>query len=310
MNADKIFKQFSSVMAFSAIGIMILIVIVLVTQSAPVWQEFGLDFAFGSDWNPVEGRESYGVRPYVYGTLITSFLALLLAVPISIGIAIFLSELAPPIIREPLSFIVELLAAVPSVIYGLWGLFIFRFYIRDYIEEPVINSLGDTIPIFSGIPFGLDLFTAGIILAVMIIPTISSVAREVIYAVPATQKEAAYALGATRWEMMRTSVFNYAKSGLFGACILGLGRAVGETMAVTMVIGTAIGAQALPESLFQPGQSMASIIANEFNEADPGSLHPSALIGVGLILFFFALIIQLFSLYLRERSLKVGEVLD
>ena len=285
-------------------------VIILIFGSLPVWQEFGFDFAIGYDWNPVEGRESYGVRPYVLGTLITSAIALIFAVPISIGIAIFLAELAPVQIREPLSFIIELLAAVPSVIYGLWGLFIFRFYIRDYIEAPVINTFGATFPVLDGIPFGLDLFTAGLILSVMIIPTISSVAREVIYAVPNTQKEAAYALGATRWEMMRTSVFNYAKSGLFGACVLGLGRAVGETMAVTMVIGNTIGAQALPESLFQPGQSMASIIANEFNEADPGSLHPSALIGVGLILFFFALAIQLFSLYLRERALKVEQVID
>jgi phosphate transport system permease protein len=203
-----------------------------------------------------------------------------------------------------LSFIVELLAAVPSVIYGLWGIFVFRFWVRDFIEVPLSTYLG-FIPIFQGAPHGLDIFTGGMILAIMIIPTVASVSREVMMAVPNAQREAVYSIGATKWEVIKLGVLSYARSGLFGAAILGLGRAVGETMAVTMVIGNTIGEAALPTSLFKGGQTMASLIANEFNEADPVSLHPSALIGVGLILFFFALIVNIIAQLLVMRVLKV-----
>jgi phosphate transport system permease protein len=200
---------------------------------------------------------------------------------------------------------VELLAAVPSVIYGLWGLFVLRFWLKDYIEIPLSTYLG-WIPMFSstGSPLGLNVLTAGVILAIMIIPTVSAVSREVIMAVPNAQREAAYAIGATKWEVFRHAVIPYGRSGLFGASILGLGRAVGETMAVTMVIGNAVGAAALPTSLLEPGQTMASIIANEFNEADPFSLHPAALIGIGLILFIVAMAINMVAAFMVSRMVK------
>ena len=200
-----------------------------------------LKFLTGTDWNSVEGRESYGALPYIIGTLVSSAIAMAIGVPVSLGIAIFLSEMAPARVSTPLSFIVELLAAVPSIIYGLWALFVFRFWVRDLIEMPLYNAFGGSIPFFGTTPFGLDVFTAGIVLAIMIIPIVSSISREVIKAVPDTQREAAYSLGATRWETVRIAIFPYAKSGLLGAAILGLGRAVGETILVTMIIGNTIG---------------------------------------------------------------------
>ncbi len=304
MSGDRIFKFSTVFFASSVILILLLMTLSLVQGSLPVLDRFGFGFLTGSQWNPVAGREAFGILPYVLGTLITSLIALAIGVPISLGIALFLAEMAPSRVRTTLSFIIELLAAVPSVIYGLWGLFVFRFWVRDYIETPLSTYFG-FIPVFQGTPFGLDILTAGIILAIMIIPTVSSVAREVIMAVPDSQREAAYSIGATRWEMVRIGVLSYAKSGIFGAIILGLGRAVGETMAVTMVIGNTIGQAAIPRSLLQGGQTMASLIANEFNEADPTSLHPSALIGVGLVLFIFALSINIFAQLLVWRVLRI-----
>jgi phosphate transport system permease protein len=229
-----------------------------------------------------------------------------IGVPLSLGIAMFVSD-APKKIGEPLGFIVELLAAVPSVIYGLWGLFLFRIYFRDWIEMPLYNSFGDSIWLFSGRPFGLDIITASVVLAIMIIPTVSAVSREIMKAVPQQQKEAAYMLGATRWEMFKLAVFPYAKTGLIGASLLGLGRAVGETMAVTMLIGNATGTGAIPSSLFKPGQTMSSIIANEFIEASPASLHLPALIGIGLVLLLTAIGINVVAHLLVTRMLKVRE---
>jgi phosphate transport system permease protein len=304
LSGDRIFKFSTVFFASSVILILLLMTLSLVQGSLPVLDRFGFGFLTGSQWNPVAGREAFGILPYVLGTLITSLIALAIGVPISLGIALFLAEMAPSRVRTTLSFIIELLAAVPSVIYGLWGLFVFRFWVRDYIETPLSTYFG-FIPVFQGTPFGLDILTAGIILAIMIIPTVSSVAREVIMAVPDSQREAAYSIGATRWEMVRIGVLSYAKSGIFGAIILGLGRAVGETMAVTMVIGNTIGQAAIPRSLLQGGQTMASLIANEFNEADPTSLHPSALIGVGLVLFIFALSINIFAQLLVWRVLRI-----
>lgn len=251
----------------------------------------------------MEGREVFGALPYLLGTLVTSAIALAIAVPLSIGIAVFLVEMAPRTLRVPISYIVELLAAVPSVIYGLWGLFIFRFFIRDYIEIPLNTYLG-WIPIFSGTPRGLDIFTAGCILAIMIIPTVASISREVISAVPNSIREGAYSIGATKWEVIRHWVISYGRSGIFGAVILGLGRAVGETMAVAMVIGNAPGATAMPTSLFQPGQTMASLIANGFLEAT-GKLEVSAYIGVGLILLIMSLVINFGAHFMVTRVLKV-----
>jgi phosphate transport system permease protein len=307
VNTDKIFKVMTLLAATYVLVIIALIVFELVSGSIPVWEEEGLSFLTGSDWNAVEGRESFGALSYIFGTLVTSCLAMAIGVPISIGIAMFLSELAPKFIRTPLSFVIELLAAVPSVIYGLWGLFVFRLYFKDWIEVPLYNMFGDSIWFFSGTPFGLDIFTASVILAIMIIPTISSISREIMLAVPNSQREAAYMLGATKWEVFKMAVVPYSKSGLIGASILGLGRAVGETMAVTMLIGNATGSAAFPQSLFKAGQTMSSIIANEFNEASPASLHIHALIGIGLVLFITALAINIIAHMLVARVLKAHE---
>jgi len=269
----------------------------------PVLQRFGSNFFLGTAWNPVEGREIYGALPYLMGTLVTSGIALLIGVPLSIGIAIFLVEMAPRSLRVPISYLVELLAAVPSVIYGLWGLFIFRYWLLDYIEIPISKTLG-WLPFFSGSPFGLDLFSAGVILAIMIIPTVASVSKEVISAVPNSIREGAYSIGATKWEVIRNWVISYGRSGIFGAVILGLGRAVGETMAVSMLIGNATGPAAMPTSLFKPGQTMASLIANGFLEAT-GDLQVAAYIGVGLILLLLSLAINVAAHVLVSRVLKV-----
>jgi phosphate transport system permease protein len=307
MLGDKIFKYATASVAALSILILTFMVLELFRNSMPV---LSLKFIFGVNWNPVVGMEEYGVLPYILGTLVTSAIAIAVGVPISLGIAIYLSEMAPDFVRKPLSYIIELLAAVPSVIYGLWGMFVFRFWVKDFIEEPLSKYLG-FIPIFQGQPFGLDIFTAGLVLAVMIIPTVSSVSREVLTAVPNTLREAAYSIGATKWEVIKLGVLSYAKSGIFGATILGLGRAVGETMAVSMVIGNAIGEAAIPTSLFKAGQTMASLIANEFNEADPISLHAKALIGVGLILFLFALAVNLIAQIMIWRSIKTrGEMVE
>jgi phosphate transport system permease protein len=303
LTRDSIFQILTAIIAASAFIVLIVNAFVLVTGSETVVQRFGVGFFTGTNWNPVLGRESFGVLPYVLGTLLTSGIALLIGVPLSLGIAIFLVEMAPKAVKVPLSYLVELLAAVPSVIFGLWGLFVLRFWILDYIEIPLNNYLG-WIPIFSGAPFGLDFFTAGIILAIMIIPTVASVSREVISAVPDSIREGAYGIGATKWEVIRHWVLSYGRSGIFGAVILGLGRAVGETMAVTMVIGNAVGPTAMPLTLFQPGQTLPSLIANGFLEA-PNSLEKSAYVGAGLVLLLISLLINIIAHLMVTRVLKV-----
>lgn len=304
---DKVFKTVAAIAATYILVIIVLIVFQLVSGSYQIWAQEGISFLTGSDWNAVEGRESYGAAPYIAGTFVTAGLAMLVGIPISIGIAMFLSELAPAFLRSPLSFLIEILASVPSVIYGLWGMFVFRDYLRDWIEKPLSNAFGNNVFLFSGTPFGLDIFTAGMVLAIMIIPTIASISREIIIAVPNAQREAAYMLGATKWEVFKMAVIPYSKSGLIGASILGLGRAVGETMAVTMLIGNATGPQAFPTSLFGPSQTMSSIIANEFPEASQGSLHMAALIGVGLILFAVAICINIAAQLLVSRVLRTHQ---
>jgi phosphate transport system permease protein len=271
------------------------------------WQIFsfeGLEFLIGTDWNAVEGRESFGALPYIVGTLVSSAIAMAIGVPISLGIAIFISEMSPSRLATPLSFVIELLAAVPSIIYGLWALFIFRFWIRDFIEMPLYNAFHGSIPFFAKYPFGLDIFTAGIVLAIMIIPIVSSICREVMRVVPNSQREAAYSLGATRWETVKIAVIPYAKSGILGAAILGLGRAVGETMLVTLVIGNVIGAAAIPTSLFSQSQTLSSLVANEFNEAS-SELHLSALIGLGAVLLMLTIVINIGAQLLVKRMVKV-----
>lgn len=304
--SDRLFKTGAMLAGVFVLVLIVLVVFQLLTESWPIWEEDGLSFIYKTDWNAVPDRESYGALPYIFGTLVTAGLAMAIGVPISIGIAMFLSD-ANPRIAAPLGFIVELLAAVPSVIYGLWGLFIFRGFFRDNFEIPLYEMFGDHVWFLDARPFGLDILTASIILAIMIIPTVSAVSREIMKAVPQQQKEAAYMLGATKWEMFKLAVFPYSKTGLIGASILGLGRAVGETMAVTMLIGNAIGERAIVDTLFDPGQSIASILANEFAEATPGSLQVPALIGLALILLGLAMAINVVAHVLVTRMLKVKE---
>jgi phosphate transport system permease protein len=305
LTGDGFFKTLAEVLAASAAIILLVTGYTLFTGSLPVLERFGLYFFIGTEWNPVVGKEIFGALPYVLGTLVTSGIALFIGVPLSLGIAIFLAEMAPRAIKVPISYLVELLAAVPSVIYGLWGLFVLRFFIVDYIEVPLSTYFG-WLPFFSGTPFGLDVLSAGIILAIMIVPTVSSVSREVIQAVPDSIREGAYSIGATKWEVIRNWVLSYGRSGLFGAVILGLGRAVGETMAVTMVIGNTVGPAAIPTSLFKGSQTMSSLIANGFLEATPASLELPAYIGVGLILLLLGLSINVIAQILVTRVLKVA----
>jgi len=303
LTIDNLFKIVAGVIAASAVVILIINSIVLVNGSTTVFGKEGFGFLIGTNWNPVTGRESFGVLPYVLGTLVTSGIALLIGVPLSLGIAIFLVEMAPRSVKIPVSYLVELLAAVPSVIFGLWGLFVLRFWVLDYIEKP-INAIFGWIPIFSGTPYGLDVFTAGIILSIMIIPTVASISKEVIKAVPSSIREGAYSIGATKWETIRIWVLGYGRSGIFGAITLGLGRAVGETMAVTMVIGNAVGPSAMPTSLFKPGQTLPSLIANGFLEA-PTALEKSAYMGAGLVLLVMSLAINIIAYIMVTRLLKV-----
>src|SRR5881296_1546796 len=293
---DPLFQWFSTAVGLGVVGLLVLITIILTLSAQDSIRTFGLGFLTGNVWNPVPPLV-FGAVPFVYGTLVTSALALLFGVPISLGIAIFLSELSPPWLRIPLTYVVELLAAVPSVVYGLWGIFVLGPVMRVYIEPSVQAILG-FLPLFRGNPIGSDAFTAGVILAVMIIPTISSVSREALLAVPDTQREAALSLGATRWETTRLAVLRYARAGIFGGVVLGLGRAVGETMAVTMTIGNR---NAIFTSLFDPGQTISSLIANNWLEA--GSLELSALIELGLVLMLVSLLINAFARFMVGRVL-------
>jgi len=298
---DSLFQWLSSGVALALIGLLILIAIVLFVGAEESLRRFGVGFLSGAIWDPVP-PEVFGAAPFVYGTLVTSALALLFGVPISLGIAIFLSELAPPWLRIPLTYLVELLAAVPSVVYGLWGIFVLAPAMRNVVEPWVQGSFG-FLPIFGGTPIGTDKFTAGVILAVMIIPTISAVSREALLAVPQSQREAALSLGATRWETTRLAVLRYARAGIFGSIVLGLGRAVGETMAVTMTIGNR---NAISVSLFDQGQTIASWIANNFTEAGP--LELSALIELGLVLMLMSLLINIFARVMVRRVLRREEL--
>jgi len=303
---DRVFKWVVIGAAGYTLLMLVLVTASVFEGSIPIFSLEGFGgFIFDTDWNPVSGREAYGALPYVIGTLVSSAIAMAIGVPISLGIAVFVSEIAPPKIGTPIGFIVEMLAAVPSIVYGLWALFVFRFWIVDFIERPLYEAFGGTIPFFARTPFGLDIFTAGIVLAIMIIPIISSISREILKAIPNSQREAAYSLGATRWETVWKVLFPYAKSGLLGAAIMGLGRAVGETILVTMVIGNAIGANAIPDSLFSPSQTLSSIIANEFNEAVT-VFHSSALIALGFVLFLLTMGINAGAQLLVSKMVKVS----
>ena len=265
-----------------------IIVYELSTKSALSWHAFGWKFFFQSDWDPV--NDQYGALPFVYGTLVSSVLALVIAVPLAVGVAVFITEMSPPWLRGPLAFTTELLAAIPSVIYGLWAIFVLVPLLRLYVE-PWLGRYFKWTGLFEGQPFGIGMLAAGIILAIMIVPIISSITREVMTAVPQQQREAVLALGATRWEMIRTGVLRNARAGIMGGVILGLGRALGETMAVTMVIGNR---PEIARSLFAPGYTMASVLANEFSEAS-GDLYLSALVEVGLALFLVTIIVNIIA---------------
>jgi phosphate transport system permease protein len=269
-------------------------------QSALSIQKFGLGFWLGDIWDPVSGE--FGAKPFIWGTLYSSILALALATPISLGIAIFLSELCPARFRLPLTFLTELLAAIPSIVYGLWGIFVLVPAVRqlEIWTPPLLKQL----PLFSGPPLGVGMLAAGLILAIMITPFTSSVAREVLKAVPIEQREGAYALGATRFEAIQTALY-YARTGIVGAVMLGFGRALGETMAVTMVIGNSAQISA---SLFAPQYSMAAVIANEFTEADT-ALYLDALVEIGLVLFVITLLVNILSrglIWSMTRSFKTA----
>ena len=300
---DRIFKWILIGAAGYTLLMLALVVYSVAQGSSSVFSLEGIGFIFGTNWNPVEGRESYGALPYVVGTLLSAGIAMAIGVPISLGIAVFVSEIAPPKIGTPVAFITETLAAIPSIVYGLWALFVFRFWLLDYIERPLNEAFGGSIPLFARTPFGLDIFTAGIVLAIMVIPIISSISREILKAVPNSQREAAYSLGATRMETVWKVLFPYARAGLLGAAIIGLGRAVGETMLVTMVIGNTVGAAAIPTSLFSPSQTLSSIIANEFNEATT-VFHTSALIALGAVLLIVTMGINIGAQLLVSRMVK------
>lgn len=285
---DYAFKWLTLFMALVIFALVVLIVRELTQGSQQALQKFGWRFLVSSDWDPVNGV--FGALPFIFGTLVSSAIALIIAVPISIATAVYLTELAPLWVRQPLIMFIELLAAVPSVILGLWGLFVMVPWLHNYLV-PVLRSTFGFLPLFQGPNYGPCMLAAGIIVAIMIIPIITSVSREILRSVPGLQREAAYALGATRWEVTRIAVLSYAKKGLFGAVILGLGRALGETMAVTMVIGNSAQISA---SLFAPGSTLASVIANEFNETT-GNLYPSALFELGLVLLGVTVVVNIFA---------------
>src|SRR5580693_2078951 len=289
--ADSIFHFAMLACGLCVLALVGLIIYELMSGSRLSWHAFGLKFFFRSEWDPV--NEQFGALPFVYGTLVSSFLALLLAVPLAIGVAVFITEMSPPWLKGPLAFTTELLAAIPSVIYGLWAIFVLVPLLRVYVQPWLAKYFGWT-GLFEGYPNGYSMLAAGIILAIMIVPIISSITREVMTAVPQQQREAVLALGATRWEMIRTGVLRNARAGIMGGVILGLGRALGETMAVTMVIGNR---PEIAKSLFAPGYTMASVIANEFSEAT-GDTYLSALIEIGLALFIVTIIVNILAQFL------------
>jgi phosphate transport system permease protein len=282
---DTIARVVVLVFAATVLLLSVLLVYELWVGSAPSRHSLGWSFIFSSSWNPVS--EQFGALPFIYGTVVTSFIALLISVPLGVGAAIFLSELAPAGISNALTFLVELLAAIPSVIYGLLAIFTLVPLMRSY-GEPFLKSTLGFLPFFQGPAFGVGFLTAGIILAVMTFPFIISVSRESLLAVPRDQREAALALGATEWETTWKVVVPYAKLGIIGSIFLGLARALGETMAVTMVIGND---PSIHASLLAPGYSIAAVIANEFTEAT-GSIYPSALVELGLVLFCLTIVIN------------------
>ncbi|MGM0445055.1 MAG: phosphate ABC transporter permease subunit PstC [Bacillota bacterium] len=283
---DRLFYRVSRLFAWSLIILVILMLGVMLTFSWPSIKEFGISFIFSEEWNPV--TDNFGALPFIYGSLVTSMISLIIAIPLGVGSAVFLTEIAPKKISQPLSFVIELLAAVPSVIYGFWAIFVLTPIIRDYIQ-PFLNKHLGFLEFFQGPMLGVGILAAGIILAIMILPIITSITKDVLEAVPKEQRQAMLAMGATRWETIWHIVIPYGKAGIIGAVILAFGRAIGETMAVTMVIGNV---NRITYSFFAMGNTMSSVIANEFSEA-VSSLHLGSLVGLGLVLFAITLILNI-----------------
>lgn len=285
---DKTLRLLTLLMAISVLVLMAWMGWQMFDSARPSMEKFGFSFITGREWDPV--KEQFGALPFIYGTMVTSLLALIIAAPIGLGVAIFLNEMATSGVRSVIAFLIEMLAAIPSVVYGLWGIFVLAPWLRETVEPALAKWFG-FFPLFQGTPLGFGMLAGGLILAIMILPTIAAISGEVMAAVPNEQREAALALGATKWEMIRIAVLPYARSGILGGVMLGLGRALGETMAVTMLIGNR--PDILP-SLFAPAYSMAAVIANEFTEATY-DLYLSSLVEIGLILFGITLILNVFA---------------
>jgi phosphate transport system permease protein len=299
---DLVFRNATRLFAFLVLGTLLGIMVSLLIGSWPAIKAFGPGFLSSHEWNPV--TEKFGAIVPIFGTVATSFIALLIGIPVSFGIAVFLTELSPLWMRGPIGTAIELLAAIPSIIYGMWGLFVFAPIFADYIQPWLINNLGPVWfigPLFRGSPQGIGMLTAGIILAIMVIPFIASVMRDVFEVVPPMLKESAYAVGATTWEVVWNVVLPYTKIGVVGGILLGLGRALGETMAVTFLIGNMNQLNSI--SLFEAANSITSALANEFAEADEG-LHQASLIYLGLVLFFITFVVLSLSKVLLARMRK------
>lgn len=301
--ADRLFRATVFTVALSVLVITLVIAFELVRNSRLPLAKFGWPFLWGTTWDPI--AEQFGALPFLYGTLVSSAVALFIAVPMGLGVAIFLSELAPHWLSDPVAFLVELLAAIPSVIYGLIGIFVLVPVVRNYVEPFLSGTLG-FLPLFQGAPYGVGMLTASLVLAVMVVPFIVSVSREILMAVPRSQREAILSVGATKWEMVWVAILPYARSGIIGSIFLALARALGETMAVTMVIGNR------PEirlSLFEPGYTMAAVIANEFTEAT-SNLYLQALIEIGLVLFAVTILVNGLARLLIHSLSQQMEVRD
>ncbi len=295
---DMLFHQVTRTAAFLVLVVLGGVIVSLLLGALPALQEFGFGFVTAQSWNPV--TDKFGALAPIYGTIITSLIAMLIAVPLGLMIAMFLTELCPMWLRRPIGIAIELLAGIPSIIYGIWGLFVFAPFLRAHVQPAVIAAF-ENVPVlstlFEGPPFGIGILTAGLILAIMVLPFITSISRDVFDAVPAVLKEAAYGLGWTQWEVWRYVVLPFARVGVIGGVMLGLGRALGETMAVTFVIGNA---HRISASLLAPGTTISATIANEFTEA-VGDLYTSSLIALGLILFFITFVVLAIARYLLAR---------
>ncbi|MEW5917933.1 MAG: phosphate ABC transporter permease subunit PstC [Gemmatimonadota bacterium] len=299
---DRVYRGVTTLFAAAVPVLLVFIAFEVMVAAWPAFEKFGLRFVTSSAWDPV--RSEFGAAPMIYGTLVSSALALLIATPFALGVAIFLAEFAPRRLRQPVAFLVDLLAAVPSVVYGLWGVFVLVPFLRGTVSPFLRETLGlGRLPIFAGPDYGYNMLSASVILAIMILPYISAVSREVLMAVPRSQREAAMALGATKWEMIRDAVIPYARSGIIGGIILGLGRALGETMAVTMLIGNR---HEIASSLLAPAYTMASVIANEFAEAT-GDMHIAALMAVGAVLMVTTLLVNVIARWLVWRVARQGQ---